>query len=717
MVKVLTGVQPGQVSDAEAEVIANAPVQQLQERVPQAQDLASFLSSTPEATVDEVAAGIGAGVEAEADLTAQREREAVPDIISRRENPPLVEWQIKTKANADQASTGPQEDGGLSARATNMADAFTTGDWFLGGLESKHGGAVKDLATKTGALNPEGTLDRGFLQMASVITENQISQLAFSEGEADVQQEVEADTGSQAAITKAQGNKQLGDQIHREYQRYRNAQQGLPTDQYTDLTPEEATLLGDVAKEMYYEANKTDQGKQFLVRGAAPDGQTTFTLTKHGSDRLRSGDRARKRLFPKQHVRTSKSPLPRGELVGEGKRYTKKTSGRTGVTVNDGTIRQAMRNLNEVANVVDKQRLKILMATAMPVLLEQVGPDHAFAFINHVGQNKINKLRASLPDDAAVAQEYASIVDDLAQSMFGISQERNGANHLTYYMQSFNGRIAPQQTNFDPTTSKTTRFVTRNAIPANATPGSRIEHNLRQMYAMMLVKGADSLLPEGRERALETATPQLVRWGKELRTAFSKVSDAQVEAVAQAIADGVPLSDPNFPQLPDITQDLSPELLAEIKRKGEDGQHFMDGVMDFTDYYERKLKGLPHQSFFNAYMDGKTNGLASNGIQMGSERVAYKTGVLRDQDKTLLDNEEDIRDDLKNTLLSSLDNGFDGTVGPELTGPLHNVASAIYSNRDLNKATTMTFGYGKELDSFKDDINTSSQRWRLVILT
>ena len=40
--------------------------------------------------------------------------------------------------------------------------------------------------------------------------------------------------------------------------------------------------------------------------------------------------------------------------------------------------------------------------------------------------------------------------------------------------------------------------------------------------------------------------------------------------------------------------------------------------------------------YFNAYMDGKTNGLASNGMQMGSEQVAFKTGVLRSQDTTLL---------------------------------------------------------------------------------
>ena len=149
------------------------------------------------------------------------------------------------------------------------------------------------------------------------------------------------------------------------------------------------------------------------------------------------------------------------------------------------------------------------------------------------------------------------------------------------------------------------------------------------MFAMMLVKGADALLPAGRDAALERATPQLVKWGKELRAAFDAIPDSEVEAVAEAIANGTPLSDPNFPQLTDVSQQVSPQLADAIAKKGEDGQAFIDGVMDFTDYYENKLKGRPHYSYFNAYMDGKTNGLASNGIQMGSEQVAYKTGVLR----------------------------------------------------------------------------------------
>ena len=86
-----------------------------------------------------------------------------------------------------------------------------------------------------------------------------------------------------------------------------------------------------------------------------------------------------------------------------------------------------MRNLNTVANVVDPRRLKILLATALPVLREQVDADHPFAVINHVGQNKINELTAKNPE--TVVDEYAGLVDNLAQSLFGIATERKGANY------------------------------------------------------------------------------------------------------------------------------------------------------------------------------------------------------------------------------------------------------------------------------------------------
>ena len=111
----------------------------------------------------------------------------------------------------------------------------------------------------------------------------------------------------------------------------------------------------------------------------------------------------------------------------------------------------------------------------------------------------------------------------------------------------------------------------------------------------------------------------------------------------------------------------------------------------------------PHHSYFNAYIDGKTNGLASNGIQMGSFETAAATGVTRKGTVDLLD-EGDIRDQLAIQATNSIDTGWDGEVS-EFLPELNNIARTIFNHRQLNKDTTMTFGYGKEIPSFAQNIS------------
>ena len=86
-------------------------------------------------------------------------------------------------------------------------------------------------------------------------------------------------------------------------------------------------------------------------------------------------------------------------------------------------------------------------------------------------------------------------------------------------------------------------------------------------------------------------------------------------------------------------------------------------------------------------------------------RDSYKTGVIRTNPDTLLDGGIDIRDQLKLDGLNRLEKrGWQGDVnGAELD--LTAVARAVFNDRDFNKHTTMTFGYGKEIDSFKNPMN------------
>ena len=711
----------GQIDELTQKAHADLPVGEVvsqEEPAPTSGNIEALLSSAPD--LETLQEGVQAGAEAEIAADQQRERERVPDILTRFQSPEENTWNYSdTRAKAAAASKGASDDGGLKQRSRNLGQMLESGDksvLAIGGLRAQDTNPIKDVLSTIEAITPDGTFNNQFGNILSVITENRISQLAFNEPiEGDIRQEPDVEVSGEPTlvkkgdkkprpVSKLEGNKQLGKEIHRDWMRYKNSQEGKPTDERPDISDEQATLLGDAAKELYYRANKTDKGEQFMKRYQTPDGNVLFELTPHAITQLSKGDYQRKKMLPKQDVRPSKIPLKGGKLTAEGKTYTKSISSKAGKPDGLEVLNEAMHNLGQVPNVVDPQRLKILLATAMPVLAGDVTPDSPFATINHVGKDKMDAFIVKSKEDANYSPEenYENIVNNLAQDVYNVVNEKDGANYLSYYIQAYNGRIAPQQTGFDPTSSKTVRFVTRNAVPSKATPGSRVDKNLRQMYAMMLVKGADAYLPEARELALQSATPQLLSWGQELKNAIDSIPDAQVQQVIDGIKNKTPVS--QLPKLP--VPELSPELAQTIAKKGEDGQAFIDGLIDFVEYHDKNTKGLPHFSYFNAYMDGKTNGLAANGIQMGSEKVAYKTGVLRKKknQKFLLDNNEDIRDDLKNVLLTSIDNdGFAG-IEEKFNGEIPSIARKVYSNRDLNKKTTMTFGYGMELDSMKKNI-------------
>ena len=706
-------------------------------------------ASTDE-TVQTVAEGVGAGIEAEIEA---EEAGAIPDLKTRVNDTGRVDRWVPTAA----ANPGiPSDDGGFVARAKNFQELFDTGAINLGltptgdvsgaaiaaahagnhtsvdpfvvaeAAAAQNPGSLISAINKSGAVqqsfaNPEAiaagqasrisvdSVDPAYMQIGALVTENQMTQLA--QGEADVSTpDVEAgaiDEGlkhvapKQAfnTVSRAQGNAQIGQQIHKEYQRFKN-----PGRTPEPLSKEEATTLGHAFKALYSAANPD------MVKPIKVGDQVHYQFTPEGLDALQMGNQKRKRMFPQLHVRPQKTATPlTGDVAAETKDYlgaVKKPAGQK-------ILKQAINNMNQVPNVVDKQRAKILLSTILPVLsaTSELDPTLADAFseINNVGPSKqaqFDAAEAADPNEYNAAENMIALKESVAQGVRAVAQERNGANYLTYAIQAFNGRISPQQSTFDPSSSKAVRFVTRNAVPAVATPGSRVERNLRQMYAMMLVKGADDKLPPVREQMLDAATPQLAAWGKRLIEVLdATMSDAEYEQIAQAIADGKPLQDPAFQNLRPLALDpeADADLIRNIRNKGEDGPHFIDGLIDFAKYEHSKRAKKPYHSYFNAYMDGKTNGIASNAIQLGTEKAARQTGVLRDGDVSLLD-DGDIREALKQTLLQEIeDNGWDGNLEGMAT-EFTLVGKAVAQHRDLNKHTTMTFGYGKDTDTFGSDI-------------
>ena len=658
-------------------------------------------SIVAEATPEQALEGVGeaVGAVAEQELVDQ-----VPSLKQRQEAGDTgrydfmglhaeKEAQARQAAAARVANNQYHSDGGMNQRAKNMEASLH--DKALPGIQSlgsRGQGPVKTGLEKMGMIDPAGTWTPQAGVLMSAVTENFIADRSFGKDIEIPEGQVAEAAKNPEAFTKNIGRAQLGRDIAAEQARM----QGRPT---PDLTEEEAVAVGDMAQELYYEVNKEQDGEQFMIRTEVGDGenkQTAFQITQKGSDLLTLGAAKRKRLFPKQHVRTQKTPL--GGPTQSAREYTRQVSSKAGQhKVNSREQREALRNLNEVANVVDGRRNKILLAVALNALRGKPVFDNEVLFISD--------------------KDLEGTTDNLAQDIFGIQLEKDAANYLTYYTQDFNGRMAPQQTTLDPTASKAARFVTRNAIPAD-TSSPRIKRNLIQMYSMHLVPdeysglkkpsgkpvSVDQMMPAERAKVMQNPALQkrLAGWGAQLKAAFNQIPDAAVDQVSEAIKAKQPVQ--QLAELP--VPELSPDLVEFINSKGEDGLMVIDGLIDYHDFMQAETKGKPHQSYFNATMDGKTNGIASNGIQMGSENVARKTGVItsKDQNVQILDNGVDIRDDLELVLKGLIDQGFDGKFNDNEITAVRQVAADIAGDRSFNKKITMTFGYGKEIGSFKNEI-------------
>ena len=765
-------VQPGQVDQATQTTI-ETPVQQIQEKTPQAQGSAFEAILNQKAASPEAAASeISAAADVDPDIAAQQERERVPALGERFQQAETASPKWKTTAPTDTEITDTKSGvQNLRARSKKLVDLVNnkqlSGGWGIGSnLKTPDGQKIKDIyATQgpeagqqalltananspaaifqsTGAteITETGTqVDPQFIATLSAVTENfMMGAQTASEGGAP-KEKIDQFSGeaelerpdADYEFSKAQGNSRLGTDIHREYQRVKNQREGRPTDQYNDLTPTQATVLGDLAKEIFAEANP-DLIKR--TEGTLED-PVKFMVTAQGVDVLSKSAEARKRLFPTTNTRPSKTILPKGELVGEGQKLTRKRTTKAGDLGNTRLIDEAMENLHSVPNVVDPRRSRVLLATALPAMLNAIEGkyDGTWNNVAGVGINALNDFTAAkaladrknekarlqaakndqpfFPTNYDVKKNMDSLVDTLAQSIRAVAQERNGANYLTYAMQSFTGRVHPQQTYFDPTASKIVRFATRNATPVIAKPGSRQEANLKQMYAMMLAEGASEALPKQRLEILKIQGPKLANWGKQVKEALdAQIPAALAEQVAQAIDQNIPLTDPRFPQVPELK--LPAEITSYINSKSEDALSVLEGLVDYHEFTENYKNGKPHASYFNAYMDGKTNGIANNGIQLGVKEVAERTGVMRsDKAKTLLD-DGDIRAALADRITEVEMDGIPGTI--ENKGPIYDLIKLFGQKkgaaRDLQKDTTMQFGYGKELDSFKSNIDESIEK-------
>lgn len=678
----------------------------------------------------------------------QQSAEILP-ITERLGDDRVTSWD--TSPVSSQAS-----DGGLTERAAKLRSALNTGrqqrtetmqgyrplldvsaNTNIGKAFSALGAGTQDI--NTGQFN----IDDNFVGIMSAYAEDYFAQKtvgitpdrpqepeAFAEQQATGEGMGRTMKDESAFFKREDDPRSLGQQIAQEYQRL----QGVPDNQITPIEDADAARIGDFAKEAYAQA----MGDKILRENVKTEGSdksgVRYTLSNDMLTELQASQAYRDQILPRKFVRPAKAPTRSGLIEDAQKFLTKDVSGKLGKDtvgkITSKEIDEAVRNSGSIPNVVRPERMKILWATLLPAL--QGDPNNynqdeilsLFADLNSFGPSKLQEYEATrkaiadkarrnmrVPEGYDPLNEIQQLKKNYAQNAFGIAMERHGANYFQYFMQAFNGRLTPQASIFNPTTSKAVRFVTANATPTIIKPASKMEQAAWQAYALVIGGGkTDALIPKERKQAMLEQAPLLEQWGNTLDQIMNNtMTDAEAEAIAEAIANGVPMNDPSFPQVKPMGLDpvQHADIIKAIKAKGEDGLAYIDGLIDFAKFRKAMREGRPYASYLNPTIDGKTNGPASNGMQMGDEKIAFRTGVLRTADnKYAVQDDEDIRDAMMGILKNQIQGG--GLQGhypnPGVEAVAMNVAFSVFNFRDLAKNMTMTFGYGKDFKSFIPDI-------------
>ena len=647
-------------------------------------------------------------------------------------------------------------DGGVESRMNRVADTIVSGDVSSVARGSNFG----KIAVAVGAANYDILQQDSpsalrvapeFGQVIGAVTENYFAQRLAGRTEEDIlsgtvlprgpsemmqQEGPEGLSQEVETIRRSDDSTMLGQEISREYQRIKNMQQGLPTDQTFDLSPEDAAVLGSFAKEMFA-ASMPDNMLQKVKDGSGRD-VYVFNPSPAFVEQILSPEAitTRSLMFPKKIVRTSLAPTD-GKVVGEVGLYAKSVSGKKiKGSVTSKEQEQARKNLGKVAHKVLPQRLKLLLGTILPALNynpQNYGTDpllDTFATINNFGLDKLTEYRAkqnSEPEGSRynAFQEIGKLKRVIAQNVYGIAQERKHANYLTYFFQAYNGRLTPNQTYFNPTTSKAVRFVTGSVKPVTVKKGGKFYETALQAYALVLgispikdpngkFPSIDQFIPSVRKQQLMANASKYEAWGDRLSEALDNtMTDEQVDLVAEAIAAGIPMNDPSFPRFNMLQLDPArdQELLEAIRSKGEDGLSFIDGLIDFSKFQKAMRSDNPvYRTYINPTIDGKTNGPAINGMMMGDEHIAFMVGATRTPDQVYaVQDDMDMRDILQSNLREMLNEKLQGHQPTPFLSNTRIIADALFKYTPLNKAMVMTFGYGKEIDSFKPDILGSIQ--------
>ena len=613
----------------------------------------------------------------------------------------------------------------------------------------------------TDAVDGKKTITPEVAQIMSLVVETELGNIFSGELEAEIdpiELKVEdnksvteyINQGKVDSITAAKNNEKIGRQIFLDKQRLdreisEQSSEGLGIEERQammvpttkDLPRQEAAMIGAVAKETWAKLNPNLIVKQKDNQ----TGQTIYILTPEGENAMADSKYARSRISstPDLQPRTTPKVIDT-DLIANTK---KAISGNKRGMELGATILEAKGNLEQIAHFVKKRALKISYMLLLPTLNSRSENTWQSEAVG-AGPSKLIQYKSakSLQDqrfkeDPSLTrievaynpeQQMEQARNKLAQEIVALAKARKQANYLDWSVQGFQGRLTPMQTHFNPTSSKLVRHLT-GGLPIQIKEGSRTEKNLIQIYAMTLLpKGSfisaegqnlayesgEKYLPNHRARLLQAKSTKLYELAKAVRSAMT-MTDAQSEAISVALENRVALDSPQFPNVPSFNLDpsipIQAELLSEISKKDQtEALIYLENLLDYGNYYEFKKGMSGNTQFFsaaNVYLDGKTHGLASNAMIMGIVEAAYLTGVMRkNNDGKFALEEGDIRTRLSSIAKGMIQDNFHD-LNKEQNEAMKVIANAVFNDRDLAKFTTMTFGYGKEIESFVTDIKKS----------
>ena len=573
------------------------------------------------------------------------------------------------------------------------------------------------------------------------------------------------------SLTKSDNNIQLGREVFQAWKRQQAQDAGLPTDTYLNTFNEIPntvfTHIGDLAKEVYSEANdnilapgpKRGQQNTFII---PPAGIETLTKLHKANWGLFNNPEIKPMVAPSD---TGKLIY---EATTQVRDITTKLPGtKLGDT---SLIEAAQINANSVAMVNDTRRESIMFLLGMSALtnagrIDQEGnyvyvkntgeASQKYPDIFKIGQTKYESLKsekerlynaakraaeANMDKKAQRLKKLAdsydpkAILDIEREKLIGIMEAAGrykDKNYLTFAMQALTGRLHAQQTLYNPQAHKIIRFIIggNNKFQFRADGTSELEKTYKEvLYAHLFekpfkkekgfaiprderIKGFDA----EKGKALYN---KYLRWGIQLQQLVDNFNTQKAKDSLTAFK-AVKSQDQMNKVKIDMFRNFGgdPILDAELKNwlTGYEEEAIIqaDYLMDLAKYDSAvKNKGL-HTTTIVTEIDGKTHGPATMAATLGNMQMARRSGILMDQDFTQMlatRDFQDLRDAMAFHMRDKLKTIFakpGGAANNQFSVYENLLEMAIDDRENFLKQSPMTMGYGQEIPSLIDHVDTT----------